>query len=69
MAEELQDDMIFVNFPDILSVEQMQKVLGICRSIAYKLLKTGEIKAFKIGRIYKIPKKSVIDYIKKSLEQ
>ncbi len=69
MAEELQSDMIFIDFPDILSVEQMQEVLGICRSIAYKLLQTREIKAFKIGRIYKIPKKNVIDYIKKSLEQ
>lgn len=69
MAEEITLDIIFTEYPDILSVEEMQEMLGVCRNVAYKLLQTGEIKAFKIGRIYKIPKKNVIEYINKNLEQ
>ena len=69
MAEEITLDIIFTEYPDILSVDQMQKMLGVCKNVAYKLLQTGKIKAFKIGRIYKIPKKNVIEYINKNLEQ
>ncbi len=69
MAEEITLDIIFTEYPDILNVEQMQEMLGVCKNVAYKLLQTGKIKAFKLGRIYKIPKKNVIDYINKNLEQ
>lgn len=50
---------------DILSVKDVHDILGIGYNKTYWLLKSGEIKSFKIGREIKIPKKCLIDYIEK----
>ena len=56
---------MFKNYPDVVSVEQLQEMLQIGQVLAYKLVKSGEIKARKVGREYKIPKKNVIEYLSK----
>ena len=38
-------------------------MLTIGKNTAYHLLKTNQIKAFKIGRIWKIPRESVAEYV------
>jgi excisionase family DNA binding protein len=48
----------------LISIEELCQQLQIGTSTAYKLLQTGAIKSFKIGRIYKIPQESVYEYIK-----
>lgn len=48
---------------DILNVENLMELLNIGKNTAYSLLESGEIKAFRIGRMWKIPRKSVYDYI------
>lgn len=53
-------------YNDILTVEELCEVLRIGKNTAYKLLKSGEIKSVKIGKIYKIPKKSVRKYLEKN---
>ena len=55
--------MMFPDYPDIVTVAQLRKMLGISRHVAYELLADKEISAIKIGNIYKIPKVSVINYI------
>ena len=47
----------------IISMEELMSYLNIGKTTAYKLIRSGEIKVFKIGRIYKIPRKSVEEYI------
>lgn len=49
---------------ELLSIEQVCEKLFISHTTAYKLLQSGEIKAFKIGT-WKIPAKSVNEYINK----
>ncbi len=56
--------MLLQEFPDILTVQQMQKALNIGRSWAYRLLDERKISSFRIGRTYKIPKSAVIDFIR-----
>lgn len=56
---------VFLEYPNILTTLQLQKMLGIGRNTALRLLKSGEIKSIKIGRNYKIPKVYVIDYLNK----
>ena len=56
---------MFAKYPDIVSVDDLMKMLRIGRSAAYCLVQNGTISNFKIGKIYKIPKASVIDYISK----
>ncbi len=56
---------IFKDYPDVVSVEQLMEMLQIGQVLAYKLVKSGEIKSRKIGREYKIPKVNVIAYLNK----
>ena len=48
---------------DLLSVDEMCAILKIGKNTAYQLLKSGKIKCFKIGRIWKISKDSIDKYI------
>lgn len=52
-----------VDYPDVLSVDELQNFLRIGRSATYKLLKESKIKTLKVGNRYIIPKQSVIDYL------
>lgn len=54
---------IFKDYPDVVSVEQLCAMLKIGKNTAYGLLRSGKIKAVRIGRQYRIPKKWVIEYI------
>lgn len=50
---------------ELISLDELCEFLEIGRSTAYQLLNTNEIKAFKIGRIWKIPRASLTDYIER----
>lgn len=50
---------------EIMSLEEVCEYLAIGKNTAYHLLNSHEIDAFKIGRIWKIPRSSVWNYIKK----
>lgn len=54
---------IFANYPDVLTVEDLSKMLSISTKTAYKLLKEKKIKSITIGRTYKIPKIYVLEYL------
>ncbi len=54
---------VFTGYPDVLNVKQVMSALHICRSGVYTLLKSGELHCITIGRVYKIPKTSLINYI------
>jgi excisionase family DNA binding protein len=56
--------LLFCDYPDVVNVKQMCKMLGgIAEKTGYRLLHGGEIKYFTIGRSYRIPKIHVIDYL------
>ena len=57
---------IFAEYPDILTVAQLQKMLHISRQLSYELINSGQIRAFKVGNSYRIPKIDVIDFVMKS---
>ena len=52
-------------FPDILTVKDLQKILSIGRSKAYSILHSGELQYMTIGRQIRIPKKYLLDYLRK----
>lgn len=54
---------------DIMKFEEVMDYLDIGKNTLYSLLKSGEINAFKIGKVWKIPRKSVEEYISNSLKQ
>lgn len=54
---------IFANYPDVVSVEDVQVMLHIGRNAAYRLLQSGAIATIRVGKKYIIPKESVIDFL------
>ena len=55
--------LMFSNYPDIVTVPQLQSMLGISRHLAYDLINDGYIPGIKIGKAYKIPKINIINYV------
>ena len=53
---------------EIMKFEEVMEYLNIGKSTLYKLLRSGEIISFKIGKVWKIPRQSVEDYIKNKIK-
>lgn len=54
---------MFETFDDILTIEELAEALKIGTSQAYKLVRSGSLKAFKEGKDWKILKLAVINYV------
>ena len=60
---------LFAEYPDVVSLQDLRTMLGskdkkLGRTTAYKLLKENKIKNVKkVGREYRIPKNSIINYL------
>lgn len=54
---------MFQQYDEIITVEELMEILMIGKNRAYQLLNSGEIHSFKIGRVHKIPKIAVEEYI------
>lgn len=54
---------MFNEYNDLVAVEDLGEMLSIGKNAAYKLLSSGQLKAFRYNRVWKIPKQSVIEYI------
>ena len=50
---------------EVITVEELMELLYIGKNTAYKLLNSGELRALKIGKVWKIPKEAVGEYIMK----
>ena len=55
--------MMFKDYPDVVSVDILQEMLGICRKNAYLLVKQNKIHSVRVGRSYKIPNLCVVEYL------
>lgn len=56
---------MFEVYEDIVTPEQLGEMLRMGMNQIYQLLNSGQIKAYREGRIWKIPKKAVEEYIMK----
>ena len=59
----MSDNILFSEYPDVVTVYDLQKMLKIGRNSAYDILKSGLIKTIKVGKRYIIPKQSVINFL------
>lgn len=50
--------------PTLMTVMELADYLSIGRNHAYNLLRSGEIKGFRIGNIWKVSKEAVNKYIR-----
>jgi len=57
---------MYENISEILTVEEVAEMLYIGKNTVYKLLDSGELSAFRIGRVWKIPRDSIEEFILKA---
>ena len=50
-------------YSDILSVEEVCEALRMGYNAVYDLLNDGKLKAYKNGRVWRIPKESLVKYV------
>ena len=60
---------MFKEYPDVLNVDDISRVLNISVKTVYKLLKDQAVGHLKVGREYRIPKINLIKYLLKSANQ
>jgi excisionase family DNA binding protein len=54
---------MFDQYPDVVTIEELCEMLGIGRGLAYQLVSSGKIKGVKVGRGWRIVKKEVDDLL------
>lgn len=54
-------------YNELLTIDDLCEVLMIGKNLAYRLLTEQKIKAFRIGKKWKIPKASVEDFLLKNI--
>ena len=54
---------MFEECDDILSVEDAAAIMKMGKNSIYTLLLNKELKGFKNGRVWRIPKRSIIEYV------
>lgn len=59
---------VLKDYPDILTVEEMSKALGVSSKMGYQLLRENKIEHLKVGRAYKIPKAHLLSYLRLGLQ-
>ena len=57
---------VFRDYPDVLNLEEMSELLQISTKTGRKLLSSGKIRSFRIGRNYRIPKQYLISFVFRS---
>lgn len=56
----------FNDLPLVIRVEDLMPILSIGRNSAYRLVRSGAIRSFRIGRSYRITKDAVQEYLEKA---
>lgn len=51
------------DYPDLMVVSDVQKILHVGRTKAYALLKSGKIRSLMVGKTYRVPKTYLMDYL------
>ena len=54
---------MFNDYNDLLTVDEACEILKVGHNTLYSLLGKGELKGFRCGRVWKIPKLAVEKYI------
>ena len=55
------------NTKEILTLKELQELLHIGKNTALRLVQSGEIEAFRVGKQWRVMKESVARYIRKML--
>lgn len=59
---------MFNEYDDMVTIDELCEMLRIGKNKAYELLRSGKIKGFRAGRLWMIPKESVIEFIHRNCQ-
>lgn len=54
---------MFSHYSDVLTIYDLMEMLQVGQNTAYRLIKVGEIKSVRVGRMHRIPRESVIEFL------
>lgn len=54
---------MFEQYPEILTVEEACEAFRVGYNAMYELLNSGKLRAYKNGRVWRIPRASILRYI------
>ena len=54
---------MFDHYDDILTVSEVMELLYVGKNTVYRLLQEGELRGFRIGKTWRIPKACLEEYI------
>ena len=54
---------MFEQYDDILTIEEVAELLRIGMTQAYRIVRSGNLKGYKEGKDWKIPKQALINYM------
>ncbi len=54
---------------EIMKFEEVMEFLNVGKNTLYALLNCGEIRAFRIGKVWKIPRRSVEEFVSEKCGQ
>jgi len=57
-------NIVFKEYPDVLDAKQVSQILGVSKKTVYKLIKDGAIESLKVGREFRVPKVTLMKYMK-----
>ena len=55
--------LFFSEYPDVLTVPDICKILGASDKAVRRYLRSGELRSLKVGRSYRIPKLFLMEYM------
>ena len=55
------------NTKDILTLKELQELLHIGKNTALRLVQSGDIEAFRMGKQWRVMKESIAQYIRRIL--
>lgn len=53
----------FDDIPVLLSIEDLQDILNIGRTKAYELIRSGQLRSIRIGRLVRIAKSDLLEFL------
>lgn len=63
----INDSVILSSFPDIGNPKDVSRALRIPETSVRELCRTGKLRAFKVGALWKIPKSWLIEFIESNV--
>ena len=61
-------DNLFSDYADVVTVNEVAKMLRIGRGNAYRLVNSGHIESIKVGSQIRVPKVCVIEFLKNRMD-